>query len=386
VPAGRRIAVFMGTRPEAIKLAPVVASLERAADLVPVVVTTGEHREMFRPVAELFGFSFHADLGVMRPNQSLAQVSARLLLRIDQWLQRGRPDLALVQSDTTTVLSAVLACHYRRVPIGHVEAGLRTGNVWSPFPEEANRRLASPLVSIHLAPTHVARQNLLREGIDAASIEVTGNTVIDALVMEVDRQREPHIREDVHRRLPDLVAPDWDRVPFVLITAHRRENFGGGFGQICHAIAALAARFRDHRFIYPLHLNPNVRGPVRRRLGATTNVALIEPLDYRLFVALMNACRLILTDSGGVQEEAPSLAKPVLVMRDTTERPEGVAAGSALLTGPIAERIVHHTTRLLTDRDAYRRRAQTAHQYGDGKASERIVARLRRFFAAQTPA
>jgi UDP-N-acetylglucosamine 2-epimerase (non-hydrolysing) len=377
----RAIAVFMGTRPEAIKLAPVVAALGASEDFEPLVIATGQHREMFRQVADLFGFRVHADLDVMRPNQSLARLTARLILRIDRWLSRHDPDMALVQGDTTTVLAAALACFYRRVPVAHVEAGLRTGDVFSPFPEEVNRRLAAPLVTLHLPPTQAARDNLLREGIDPATIETTGNTVIDALLMEVARQNDPAVREAVNARLVSLIAPDWSARPFVLITGHRRESFGGGFDRICDAIAALAARFPDHRFIYPVHLNPNVRAPVRARLGTTANVVLIEPVDYRLFVALMNACRLILTDSGGVQEEAPSLGKPVLVMRDTTERPEGVAAGTVLLTGPHADRIIHHATRLLTDDKAYRQMAAAVNPYGDGRASQRVVDRIRRYFA-----
>lgn len=379
----RRIAVFMGTRPEAIKLAPVVAALDAAGDMTPLVVATGQHREMFRQVADLFGFAVHADLDAMRPNQSLARLSSRLMLRIDRWLAREAPDLAVVQGDTTTVLIAALACFYRGVPVAHVEAGLRTGNLRSPFPEEANRRLASHVVSLHLAPTEAARENLRREGIDAASIEVTGNTVIDALLLEAGRQDAEDVRRGIDERLSALIAPDWSRVPFVLITGHRRENFGGGFDQICDAIARLASRFPGHRFVYPVHLNPNVKGPVHGRLGGRANVALIQPVDYRLFVALMRACRLILTDSGGVQEEAPSLGKPVLVMRDTTERPEGVAAGTVLLTGPDADRIEVHAARLLTDPAAYRTMAEAINPYGDGRAAGRVVAGIRRFLDAR---
>jgi UDP-N-acetylglucosamine 2-epimerase (non-hydrolysing) len=376
--ARRSVAVFMGTRPEAIKMAPVVAALRRSPDLDCRVVATGQHREMFQQVADQFGFAVDADLQVMRPDQSLAMLTARLMERIDGWLEAARPDLALVQGDTTTVLVAALACFYRKIPIGHVEAGLRTGNIWSPFPEEVNRRLASPIVTLHFAPTESAKAALLREGVPAAAVEVTGNTVIDALLMEVERQREPGLRAAVHASLGTLLGDDWDRVPFVLITGHRRENFGEGIEQICEAVTALGRRYPDHRFVYPVHLNPNVERNVRRLLGDVPTVRLVEPQGYRNFVALMAACRLVLTDSGGVQEEAPSLGKPVLVMRDTTERPEGVAAGTALLVGPRASAIVEETSRLLDHRDAYDAMANAVNPYGDGRAAERIVARVRR--------
>ncbi len=374
--------MFMGTRPEAIKLASVVAALESAPDFRCTVVATGQHREMFRQVAEQFGFAVHADLEVMQPNQTLAKLTARLMDGIDGWLEKAQPDLALVQGDTTTVLVAALACFYRRIPIGHVEAGLRTGNIWSPFPEEVNRRLATPLVSLHFAPTDSARAALLREGVPDETIAVTGNTVIDALLMEVELQRrDARVRAAVHDELAALLGADWDRVPFVLVTGHRRENFGDGIEQICEAIARLARRFPDHRFVYPVHLNPNVHVHVNRLLGDLGNVRLVPPQGYRSFVALMARCRLVLTDSGGVQEEAPSLGKPVLVMRDTTERPEGIAAGTALLTGARADAIAGHAIRLLSDPVAYEAMARARNPYGDGQAAGRIVERIRRHFA-----
>lgn len=382
-PGGRRnILVFMGTRPEAIKLAPVVAALRDAPDLACTVVATGQHKEMFRQVADQFGIAVEADLDVMRPDQTLAGLTARLMEGIDRWLESARPDMALVQGDTTTVLAAALACFYRRIPIGHVEAGLRTGNIWSPFPEEVNRRLATPLVTLHFAPTESARRALRREGVADVAITVTGNTVIDALRMEVGLQeRDAPIRDAVERDLAALLGPGGAGAPFVLVTGHRRENFGEGFDQICEAIATLAARFPDHRFVYPVHLNPNVQGHVHRLLGGLPNVRLVAPQGYRTFVALMARCRIVLTDSGGVQEEAPSLGKPVLVMRDTTERPEGVEAGTALLTGPRAVAIVEHAVRLLTDPAAYRAMATARNPYGDGLAAGRIVERIRRHFA-----
>jgi len=377
----KRVAVFMGTRPEAIKMAPVVAALRASSDLDCTVIATGQHKEMFRQVADTFGFRVDADLDVMRPNQTLAGLTSRLMDGIDAWLEGNKPDMALVQGDTTTVLVAALACFYRRIPIGHVEAGLRTGNIWSPFPEEANRKLASSLVTLHFAPTEGAREALLREGTNPASIVVTGNTVIDALFIEVARQREPAIHAQIDAALSSVFAKDWSEVPYVLITGHRRENFGDGIAQICRAIAELAAEFKDYRFVYPVHLNPNVKDNVMRLLGGRPNVFLIAPQDYRAFVALMSKCRLVLTDSGGVQEEAPSLGKPVLVMRDTTERPEGVAAGTARLTGPNAEEIVLHSRRLLTDTAAYAEMANAQNPYGDGHAAERIVTRIRQHFA-----
>jgi UDP-N-acetylglucosamine 2-epimerase (non-hydrolysing) len=378
----RNILVFMGTRPEAVKLVPVVAALRGATDFRCTVVATGQHKEMFRQVAETFGMAVDADLDVMRPNQSLAGLTTRLMDGVDAWLGSSQPDMALVQGDTTTVLAAALVCFYRRIPIGHVEAGLRTDNIWSPFPEEMNRKLATPLVSLHFAPTEAARAALLREAIAEESISVTGNTVIDALRIEVAAQRSnAALRDRLGEELGQLIGSDWAQVPMVLITGHRRENFGQGIEQICKAIATLAERFADHRFVYPVHLNPNVLVHVNRLLGGLPNVKLIPPQSYRNFVALMVHSRLVLTDSGGVQEEAPSLGKPVLVMRDTTERPEGVSAGTALLTGTNAEAIVRHATRLLTDEAAYRSMATARNPYGDGYAAERIVKRIRRYFS-----
>jgi len=382
MPDPRSIAVFMGTRPEAIKMAPVIAELSRTDDLKPIVVSTGQHREMLQQVVDLFGIRVDRDLAVMQPNQTLAGLTAKLMTAIDGVLDQFKPDMALVQGDTTTVLVAALACFYRRIPIGHVEAGLRTGNIWSPFPEEANRTLASHVVSLHFAPTEFGRQNLLREGVCDDRIIVTGNTVIDALKWEASRQDQPGIGAEIDRRLAALIAQDWSRVPYVLITGHRRENFGDGFQQICSAIGSLARRFADHRFIYPVHLNPNVQKPVRETLGSLPNVSLIPPQDYREFVALMKHSRLLLTDSGGVQEEAPSLGKPVLVMRDTTERPEGVTAGTVRLVGANAATIVREVSRLLSDAAAYKAMAEAVNPYGDGLASSRIVERIRKHFAA----
>ena len=369
----KTVAVFIGTRPEAIKMAPVIKALEQAEDVEPIVISTGQHREMLEQVISLFGLPVHHRLDVMQPNQTLAGLSARLLAAIDGVLESVKPHMALVQGDTTTVLMAALACFYRRIPIGHVEAGLRTGNIWSPFPEEVNRRLASPLVRLHFAPTQGAAANLLREGVDPTTIHVTGNTVIDALFMEVERQKQPAVQADIHGRLDALLGTARHDAPYVLITGHRRENFGGGFYQICDALATLAGRFQDHLFIYPVHLNPNVQKPVYERLGDKPNIRLIPPQPYSEFVALMNGSRVILTDSGGVQEEAPSLGKPVLVMRDTTERPEAVAAGTVELVGAESTRIIDRVAALLTDAFLYRRMSEAINPYGDGLAAGRII-------------
>jgi UDP-N-acetylglucosamine 2-epimerase (non-hydrolysing) len=377
----RNILIFMGTRPEAVKLAPVVTALRSATDFRCTVVATGQHKEMFHQVAETFGFAVDVELDVMHPNQTLAGLTARLMDGIDGWLESAKTDMALVQGDTTTVLVAALACFYRRIPIGHVEAGLRTGNIWSPFPEEVNRKLATPLVSLHFAPTDAARMALLCEAVPEASISVTGNTVIDALRIEMAAQAsDAALRARINDELSTLLGADWSQVATVLITGHRRENFGRGIEQICDAIATLAKRFPDHHFVYPVHLNPNVLVHVNRLLGGFPNVKLIPPQGYRNFVALMAHCRLVLTDSGGLQEEAPSLGKPVLVMRDTTERPEGVAAGTALLTGTNAQTIIRHVTRLLTDATAYRSMVTAKNPYGDGYAAGRIVDRIRQYF------
>lgn len=375
----KTVDVFMGTRPEAIKMAPVVAALKQQPGLRCRVVGTGQHREMFHQVAGELGFTVDVDLDTMQPNQTLAGLTARLMQKIDGWLEGNHPDIALVQGDTTTVFVAALACFYRGIPTGHVEAGLRTASILAPFPEELNRRLASRIVSLHFAPTRSAQAALLREGVAGETIEVTGNTVIDALFMELSRQLQPGARMSIEASLSGTIGPDWAMRPFVLITGHRRESFGEGFEQICRAIHTLALRYPQYRFVYPVHLNPNVQRPVKRLLNDVANIALIPPQGYRNFVALMDRCKLILTDSGGVQEEAPSLGKPVLVMRDTTERPEGIEAGTALLVGASETSIVKNTVRLLDDARAYDAMANAVNPYGDGHAAERIVARIGRF-------
>jgi UDP-N-acetylglucosamine 2-epimerase (non-hydrolysing) len=339
---------------------------------------------LIEQVIRLFEIRVDRDLAVMQPNQTLAPLLARLLERIDATLEELQPDMVLAQGDTSTVLATALAAFFRQIPLGHVEAGLRTGNLRSPFPEEANRVLTTPLAARHFAPTKLSAANLRREHVPQDRIVVTGNTVIDALFLECDRQRQMQIHNELFEILRSRVGEDYGQRPFVLVTGHRRENFGCGFEQICTALVSLAEQFHDHLFIYPVHLNPNVKSIVHRRLGEIENIRLIEPQPYAEFVALLMNCRLALTDSGGVQEEAPSLGKPVLVMRDTTERPEGIEAGTARLVGADAESIIRETTRLLTDDSAYRAMSEAVNPYGDGHASSRIVESIAQYFDAMS--
>ncbi|MFI5142825.1 MAG: non-hydrolyzing UDP-N-acetylglucosamine 2-epimerase [Thermoanaerobaculales bacterium] len=368
----RNISVIFGTRPEAIKLAPVVLALRADPRFECDICVSAQHREMLDQVLDAFGIVPETDLDLMVPDQTLEGLTARAMETIGRYLGERKPDLVLVQGDTTTTFCAALAAFYHHIAVGHVEAGLRTGNLQSPWPEEANRVLTTRLVDLHFAPTETNHANLLREGVDPARIFVTGNTVIDALFLAIDRVKANPPRVP---GLPDALVRAVGQ-PLVLITGHRRENFGAGFEAICQAIAELARRFPGAAFVYPVHLNPNVREPVNRilRRSETPNVYLIEPLAYLPFVAMMARSSLILSDSGGVQEEAPSLGKPVLVMRDTTERPEAVTAGTVKLVGTDGEVIVAETTRLLTDRAAYDAMARAHNPYGDGKATGRILA------------
>ncbi len=375
----------MGTRPEAIKLAPVIHALSQAEDFQPIVVATGQHKDMLASVISRFDLSVDCHLDVMQPDQTLSSLTARLLEAIDPVLQAESPDITLIQGDTTSMLAGALASFYRGVPVAHVEAGLRTGQMMAPFPEEANRILAGRLAHLHFAPTERARDQLLREHVDPATVFVTGNTVIDALQMELARQRAESEQDVLDETLQEQLGADWREHPFVLITGHRRESFGPGFEEICHAIVVLANRFKDLRFVYPVHLNPHVREPVQRILSGIENVRLIEPTPYGPFVALLNACHIVLTDSGGVQEEAPSLGKPVLVMRETTERPEGIEAGTVRLIGTNRTRIVDEVDRLISNKEAYSEMAEAANPYGDGHASGRILEGLRGFFKTDVP-
>lgn len=397
-----RVNVIFGTRPEAIKLAPVILALRTRHDLECRICVTAQHREMLDSILEVFGLRPDTDLNLMRPGQTLAGFTSRAVETLDASLAEEKPDLVLVQGDTTTVFCATLAAFYHRIPVGHVEAGLRTGDLQAPWPEEANRVLTSRLASLHFAPTEAARQNLLREHVPDHTICVTGNTVIDALRYAVERNRlHPPTIPDLPPELQPSSLADPSGRRMVLITGHRRENFGAGFEQICQAISGLAERFPDVHFVYPVHLNPNVREPVTRILGERiaggtkangalrsrgANVHLLEPLAYLPFVALMSQAAVILTDSGGVQEEAPSLGTPVLVMRETTERPEGLKTGLVRLVGTDSEAITKEVSRSLQAHPAPAQRSWTASPYGDGHAAERIAKVCGEFLARrETP-
>lgn len=366
-------ALVMGTRPEVIKLAPLYLQLRREPErFAPRLWTTGQHRELLDQALTTFALTPDRDFQVMRPGQTPSDVAAAVLDCFQKTFAEERPDVLIVQGDTTTAFAASLAAFYAGVRVAHVEAGLRTWNRFAPWPEEANRQMISCLADLHFAPTTRARDNLLAQGIDESRVWVTGNTVIDALALVADR-----VRACAPPLPPDFPAARLtDGRLMVLITGHRRENFGDGFEAICRAVARLAARFPRCEFVYPVHLNPNVREPVMRLLGGLENVCLIEPLDYEAFVWAMDRACLLLTDSGGVQEEGPHLGKPVLVMRDTTERPEAVEAGTALLVGADEERIVAACARLLEDPQARSKMARAVNPYGDGHASERIAEAL----------
>ncbi|TWT34011.1 UDP-N-acetylglucosamine 2-epimerase [Posidoniimonas corsicana] len=359
--------MVVGTRPEAIKMAPVIQACQQRSDVAPVVCFTGQHQQMLTQVADYFGITPDVNLDVMRANQSLSGLTARCLEGLDGVVQVHSPTAIVAQGDTTTVLAAALTAFYHRLPLVHVEAGLRTHNLAAPWPEEFNRRVASIASTVHCAPTERAAAELRQENVPARQIHVTGNTVIDALLATVRREREDAGRW--RRRHPELTRPR-----MVLVTGHRRENFGDGMQAICQAIATLGERFKDADFVYPVHLNPNVRGPVHETLGGLPNVHLLAPADYPEFVWLMDCSTLILTDSGGVQEEAPSLGKPLLVMRDTTERPEAVDSGAARLVGASTDRIVDEVALLLGDEGELARRRPTTNPYGDGQAAQRIAA------------
>jgi UDP-N-acetylglucosamine 2-epimerase (non-hydrolysing) len=363
-----KVLVVFGTRPEAIKMAPVVHALKaKPSDFETRVCVTAQHRHMLDQVLDIFEIKADHDLNVMQAGQSLEDVTSRVLLGMKGILAEEKPDIMLVQGDTTTVMAAALAAFYANVPVGHVEAGLRTWNKRSPFPEEINRVIASHLSDLHFAPTQQSKKNLVREGVDAKRVFVTGNTVIDALF---------HVRKRVAAEEAQFAAafPGIDFTKrMILITGHRRENFGSGFEDICHAIRTIATKYPDVQLVYPVHLNPNVQQPVRSILGGLSNVHLLEPQPYLPFVFLMNKSTIILTDSGGVQEEAPSLGKPVLVMRNHTERPEAVKAGTVKLVGTSQKKITTEIERLLKNKKAYTKMSRAHNPYGDGKACGRIL-------------
>jgi len=368
-----RVLSIFGTRPEAIKMAPVVKALEQEPAIEPVVCVTAQHRQMLDQVLSLFEINPGYDLDIMRDGQDLTDVTCGVLTGLREVLRESRPDMVMVHGDTTTTMAGTLAAFYERIPVGHVEAGLRTGNIYSPWPEEINRKVTGAIATYHYAPTPGARENLRKEGVNDDGILVTGNTVIDALMMVVDKiRRNPELAQEMAGRLPFLDAGR----RLILVTGHRRESFGAGFRRICEALSQLASR-PDVQIVYPVHLNPNVRGPVNELLSGRDNVFLIEPLDYLPFVYLMDRADLIITDSGGVQEEAPSLGKPVLVMRDTTERPEAVEAGTVKLVGTDVDTIVGLANELLDDRGAYETMSRAHNPYGDGRAASRIAEHLR---------
>ena len=361
------LAVF-GTRPEAIKMAPVVHALKLEADVK--VCVTAQHREMLDQVLDLFEITPDYDLDIMKPGQDLFDVTSNVLLGIKKVLQSERPDIVLVHGDTTTSMATAMAAFYLQIPVGHVEAGLRTHNINSPFPEEFNRQLTSRITNFHFAPTEIARQNLLDENVEDSKIYVTGNTVIDALLSMVEKARSVNFSAELLKTVPILGQKGAARI--ILVTGHRRENFGQGFEDICQALRDIATENPEVHIVYPVHLNPNVREPVDRILSGIDNVHLIEPMAYLTFVKLMDMSYLILTDSGGIQEEAPSLGKPVLVMRDTTERPEAVEAGTVKLVGTNKDEIVKMVNQLLTNKDNYAQMSKAHNPYGKGDAGKVI--------------
>jgi len=365
---GKRVLVVFGTRPEAIKMAPLVSRLKDSSLDVKVCVTA-QHREMLDQVLELFELSPDFDLDVMQPNQSLPELSARVMIGLDPVFKSFKPDAVLVHGDTLTTLMAGIVSYFFQVPLGHVEAGLRTGNIYSPWPEEGNRKLVGGITHWHFAPTEGAKDNLLGEQVPAERIWVTGNTVIDAL-LDVREKLQATEKQATYRDKFEFL--DNDR-PMMLVTGHRRESFGGGFERICLALRELASKYPQLQIVYPVHLNPNVQEPVKKYLSDLENVYLLAPQDYEPFVYLMDRSTLILTDSGGIQEEAPSLGKPVLVMRDTTERPEAVAAGTVKLVGTDSQAIIDNVSQLLDDASAYEAMSQAHNPYGDGKACARII-------------
>ncbi|OOE88709.1 non-hydrolyzing UDP-N-acetylglucosamine 2-epimerase [Salinivibrio sp. AR640] len=369
----KKVLTVFGTRPEAIKIAPVVHALAADARFEAKCCVTAQHREMLDQVLELFEITPDYDLNLMRAGQTLNDVTARIIQELKPVLQEFKPDVVLVHGDTATTLAASLAAYYEQIEVGHVEAGLRTGNIYSPWPEEANRRLTGVLTKYHFAPTETSKENLLRENFASDTIYVTGNTVIDALLMVKDKiESDQYLNETLAGQFPFLD----ESKRLILVTGHRRESFGGGFERICEALAITAKAHPDTQILYPMHLNPNVREPVNRILAGIENIHLIEPQQYLPFIYLMSRAHIILTDSGGIQEEAPSLGKPVLVMRDTTERPEAVDAGTVKLVGTNVETIVGSLNELLTNETAYQTMSFAHNPYGDGQACQRILTAL----------
>ncbi|CAI4172084.1 MAG TPA: UDP-N-acetylglucosamine 2-epimerase (non-hydrolyzing) [Alteromonas macleodii] len=369
-----KVLTVFGTRPEAIKMAPLAIKLAQQEGIDARVCVTAQHREMLDQVLGLFEIKPEYDLNIMKPGQDLTDVTTNILQGIKPILAEFKPDVVLVHGDTATTFATSLASYYQQIPVGHVEAGLRTGNIYSPWPEEANRKLTGAITTFHFAPTETSQQNLLNEAVAQENITVTGNTVIDALLdVSAKLKNDTALNSEMEERFSFL---NKDK-KLILVTGHRRESFGGGFERICKALAYTAEQHPSCQIVYPVHLNPNVQEPVNRLLKGVPNITLIEPQDYLPFVYLMNQAHIILTDSGGIQEEAPSLGKPVLVMRDTTERPEAVSAGTVKLVGTDVDKITTSLNRLLTDEKAYEEMSFAHNPYGDGKACERIIEVLR---------
>ena len=361
---------IFGTRPEAIKMAPIALTLAKDNRFDAKVCVTGQHREMLDQVLSLFKITPDFDLNIMKPGQDLTDITTRILKELKPILIEFKPDVILVHGDTATTFAASLAAYYQQIPVAHIEAGLRTGNIYSPWPEEGNRKLTAALTNLHLAPTKNSAKNLIKENISPDSIVVTGNTVIDALLEVVNKlNNDQSLQEKLQKQFSFLD----ESKKLILVTGHRRESFGQGFENVCEALVEIAKKHEDTQIVYPLHLNPNVREPANRLLNKAKNIHLIEPLDYLPFVYLMNQAYIILTDSGGIQEEAPSLGKPVLVMRNTTERPEAIEAGTVKLVGTDKNNIIEEVNLLLTNIDAYNNVAFAHNPYGDGKASQRII-------------
>ena len=377
----KKVLLVFGTRPEAIKMAPLVKKFQEDSEFQTIVCVTAQHREMLDQVLDIFDIKPDYDLNIMKQGQDLYDITSRVMLGLRDVLNETNPDVVLVHGDTTTSTAAALAAFYKQIPVAHVEAGLRTNNIYSPWPEEMNRRITGRIATYHLAPTELSRQNLLKENVDNQNIIITGNTVIDALLWVVNKIKEDDNLATTLQKNIKNCGYDIDRIEdkrkLVLITGHRRENFGEGFRNICNAIKTLSIKYPDVDFVYPMHLNPNVRKPIAEIFGSdkdkSGNTFFIEPLDYLNFVFLMEKADIILTDSGGIQEEAPSLGKPVLVMRDNTERPEALEAGTVKLVGTEYDKIINEVSELLENEESYNKMSKAVNPYGDGSACKRIV-------------
>ena len=376
----KNVLVVFGTRPEAIKMAPICHELKKNTEYFNTTVcVTAQHREMLDQVLELFDIAPDEDLNIMEHGQDLTDITSSILISMRAVFKKYKPDLVLVHGDTTTTLACSMAAFYADIPIGHVEAGLRTNNIYAPFPEEFNRQVTSKLAKIHFAPTKSSSENLIQEKYPKSNIFITGNTVIDSLHWVVSRfKKDSHTKSKILKFHSKYIGLDLDKNKFILITGHRRENFGKGFIDICEALSELAIKFPDMHFVYPVHLNPNVQEPVNAILSKFKNVHLIPPLDYEPFIYLLTKCFLVLTDSGGIQEEAPSIGKPVLVMRDVTERPEAVTAGTVKLVGANKTNIIREVSQIIENESSYLSMSQALNPYGDGNASKRIVDQIKR--------